>query len=125
MFADEVSLTVFVPGDVTISLKDLNLGYRIDGAEEKYFFLDSDGFAPFVNGAVPPPFCLHLEQANGGVPFPQECKSAQNPIVRVPGGGVFWWDKFQGGTKTLFVNLGDGQLGVCATGFSRCSIEIP
>lgn len=126
IFADEDSLTVYVPVGVKASLEDLNLEYRTSTGTERYFFADSEGFAVFANGSVPPPFCLHLEQADGGKPFPQECQpvNVHKPIVKLPGGGIFWWDAFGGGTKNLFVNLGAKRLGVCATGFSRCEVEI-
>jgi hypothetical protein len=125
LFADENSLTVYMPANVTSSLSDLNLKYSMNGQEERYFFADSEGFVPYIDGSVPPPFCLHLERAGSSVPFPLECQAANRPIVRLPSGSIFWWDEFGQNTKTLFVNLGEEPLEVCATGFSRCSVEIP
>ena len=125
IFADKDSLTIYMPANVNLSLNAFNLEYSMNGQEERYFFADSEGFAPYVDGAVAPPVCLRLERAGSSVPFPLECQAVNRPIVRLPGGSVFWWDEFGQNTKTLFVNLGEEPLDVCATGFSRCSIEIP
>jgi hypothetical protein len=125
IFAGKDSLTVYVPANVTSSLQDLNLEHRTNEQVERYFFADSDGFAPYIDGTVSEPFCLHLERAGSNAPFSLECRFAHRPTVGLPDGSIFWWDEFGSSTKTLFANLGTERLGICAAGFSRCSIEIP
>jgi len=49
IFADEDSLTAYVPAGVTASLHDLNLEYLMDGKKERYYFTDSEGFAFYVS----------------------------------------------------------------------------
>ena len=122
IFADDKdSLTVYVPAQITSSLQDLNLEYGTSTGTDRYYFIE--GFTPYVDGTVPPPFCLHLERAGSSKPFPTECHSVHKPIVRLPSGSIFWWDEFERKTKTLFVNLGDKQLYVCDAGFSRCEVK--
>lgn len=125
ILASKNSLTVYVPENVTSSLQDLNLEYRTSTGTAKYVFANSDAFAPYVDGTVPPPFCLHLERANSDTPFPSECQSARKPSLGLPDGSVFWWDTFAKSTKTLFVNSGDAIVGICDAGFSHCVVKMP
>jgi hypothetical protein len=123
LFADEGSLTLYVPANVSASLSDLNLQYGPDTETGSYFFSSSEAFGFYLGGAVPPPYCLHLARADDHTPFPPECAGAQRPSVGLPAGSVYWWDDFAANTRSLLVKRGNGTLlGTCSAGFSRCEI---
>jgi hypothetical protein len=126
IFADKDSLTVYVPGNVAASalLKDFDLEYHTGGVAKRFFQAYMDEFAPYLDGTVSEPSCLHLERAGSDAPFPPICNFAHRPIRKIPDGSVVWWSQVSKSTHTLFVYSGDARLEICDPGFSRCEILI-
>lgn len=128
IFSSKDSLIVYVPANVTIPLKDLNFEYLTSSGTNKYILASSEGFAFYMDGLVPPPFCLHLRRTGSIDPLPKVCQSAHTPIVSLPNGSVFWWNSDQAATRPLLVNMGQGDdaylLGICNAGFRSCEIPV-
>jgi len=120
IFADEGSLTIHVSGNEPPLIKDLNLEYRTSTGIYLKRFLTGEGFAPYVDGKMSPPFCLRLETPEVDSPPPPECPPNKTPVVRVPEGSAFWWNELQRNTRSLLVFFGQDNVGICNACFRSC-----
>lgn len=121
IFVDDESLTIFVPEQGLVSLRDLSF---LVGADPRPISLSQYPAlaVPDVN-RIPTPVCFRLQRDGSQRVPPLECRSIPTLTESLPEGNLFWHDPAINQRRTLTIARADEPIIFCAAGQPRCEVS--
>jgi hypothetical protein len=120
VFRDADSLTIYIPGNQTISLLNLGFEVTIDGKRQLYLLQDYEAFDALYFERVLTPSCFRLESQECDAPVPQACHGATLLIQRLSTADVFWYDSAMKQERTVLLMSVPSNVGICPAGQPQC-----
>jgi len=124
IFADEDSLTVYVPVEGPVSLE--GVGFEVVIGEERVttFLEQYASFRTLRFSTIPAPICFRIERDGSRRPLPQDCQDITRILThRVADPDVFWYDENARQARTLLLVQLSAPLDFCPAGQTSCSFS--
>lgn len=122
VFVERDSLTVYIPGNLPVSVLELGFEGTIGGQRRIYYLADYAGFASLRFDNVATPICFRLIADGSDDTLPLDCPPAQTFIHRLASADVFWYDFVAQSKITVLLLQGSNSIDTCPSGTPRCSL---